>query len=135
MKTPFLGKGWKFPPVFKNVSGTVAMSTDEEDIEESLSILLSTRKGERITLPHYGCNLHPVVFSNIDSSTETYIRSLIEDAVLHYEPRIHLDEVTFDSSQQMDGLLLIHLHYTVRTTNSRRNMVFPFYLREATLIP
>jgi uncharacterized protein len=135
MKTPFLGKGWKFPPTFEKQAKSVAMSADEIDIEESLSILLTTRKGERITLPDYGCNLHPVVFRSIDSSTKTYIASLISDAVHQYESRIYLNEVRFDEVDLLEGILRIELDYTIRTTNSRRNLVFPFYINEGTMIP
>jgi phage baseplate assembly protein W len=135
MKTPFLGRGWSFPPTFQKSSKTVKMVEEVEDIEQSLTILLTTRKGERITLPDFGCNLHPSVFKKIDSSTETYLSALIADAILFYEPRIILDEVRFDKSNAIDGILRIDIHYTVRTTNNRRNLVFPYYFQEATLIP
>ena len=135
MERKFLGRGWAFPPTFSKIGKTVRMVEEVEDIEQSLTILLSTRRGERFVLPDYGCDLHPSVFRSINSNTETYLATLISDAILFHEPRITLDDVVFDKKDVLEGILRIDIHYTVRATNSRRNMVFPFYFHEATLIP
>jgi phage baseplate assembly protein W len=131
---PFIGRGWSFPPHFDKASGTVEMLTDEVDIESSLHILFTTRLGERIMLPNYGCDLQNVVFEAVNLTLKTYIRDLIETAILYFEPRITLNSTEVDSSDDNEGLLLIKLNYTVRTTNSRYNYVFPFYKNEATSI-
>lgn len=47
-KNSFLGKGWAFPPEFSHNDNPTRMSNYEEDIRQSLIILLSTRTGERI---------------------------------------------------------------------------------------
>lgn len=128
----FLGVGWSFPPEFHRHAAALGVKTvaEEADIAESLHILLSTRPGERVMRPDYGCGLHARVFDTINESTVTRIKDLIERAVLFFEPRITLDEIEIDTEQALDGLLRIHLHYTVRRTNSRANIVYPFYIRE-----
>lgn len=133
----FLGKGWSFPPEFHRHADAlgVKMVEAEADIEESLRILLSTRPGERVMQPGYGCGLHSRVFENITESAVTRIKDQIERAVLFYEPRITLDDIDIDTSDALDGLLKIRLNYTVRQTNSRSNMVYPFYFREASRVP
>lgn len=128
----FTGRGWKFPPEFDPNSGTVKMSENETDIEESLRILLSTRVGERIMHPAYGCNLEEMVFESMNLTLKTWLADLIENAILYFEPRIDLEDVMIDSSAENEGLLLIELLYKVRSTNSRYNYVFPFYKNEAT---
>lgn len=132
----FLGSGWGFPPTFaRSVQGQggggVAMVAAETDIRQSLVILFSTVPGERVMLPGYGCPLDRHVFDPIVQHTLTQIESMIRDAVLRYEPRILLEEVQFDSRRALDGELRITLVYLIRTTNTRSNMVFPFYLSEA----
>lgn len=126
----FLGIGWKFPPTFDKKSGSVMLVSEEEDIKESLKILLSTKPGERIMLPEYGCNLHRMIFDAINSSMITEIKGMIREAVLYFEPRILLHDVEVKQDTEQEGLLLINLHYTVRKTNKRSNMVYPYYIIE-----
>lgn len=128
----FLGRGWTFPPTFDNATDSVTMVSEEEDIHESLQILLSTRKGERIMLPDYGCNLDEMVFESMTTTFKTYIREMIRTAILFYEARIDLQTVKIDDSREVEGVILIILEYTVRTTNSRFNFVYPYYKKEGT---
>lgn len=130
----FLGSGWGFPPEFNKRSGAVRMVAGEEDIEESLRILMATKPRERVMQPDYGCGLKSLVFENIDSSSLTLIRDAIRRAVLFFEPRIDLDEIEIDEGRAYEGLLYIKLNYTVRATNSRSNLVYPFYFLEGTNI-
>lgn len=134
MDKSFLGRGWGFPPAFDRRSRSARMVAGEDDIRESLRILLATVPGERVMQPAYGCGLKLQVFESINESTLTLIRDSIERAVLFFEPRITLESVEMDAAQSYDGLLLIKLVYTVRTTNSRSNMVYPFYFLEGSNI-
>lgn len=130
----FLGTGWGFPPTFSNKSVTVGMLSDEADIESSLQILLSTRKGERVLRPDYGCNLDELVFEPLTTTFETYIKDLITTAILFYEPRIDVNKINLDDSGVYEGRIVISIDYTVRSTNSRFNFVYPFYKTEGTEI-
>lgn len=132
--TSFLGTGWSFPPAFDNLSGVVHTSSDQQDIEESLRILLSTRLGERIMEPGYGCNLEDLLFSPLDLTLKTYVRDQIETAILYHEPRIDPLKIDFSDSDDLEGKLLIQIEYMIRATNSRKNMVFPFYKGEGSEI-
>lgn len=133
----FLGTGWGFPPEFHKHGMALGVKTvaAETDINESLRILLSTHPGERVMQPDYGCGLNSRVFENITESAITQIKDLIERAVLFYEPRITLDEIDIDTVDALDGVLKIRLSYTVRQTNSRSNIVYPFYYLEASRVP
>ena len=126
----FLGTGWSFPPEFNRQARQVKMVSQEEVIRQSLWVLLSTTPGERIMQPAYGCGLKAMVFENITESTATEIRDIIERAILFFEPRITLNRVDLDTSEIYHGMLNISLEYTIRSTNSRSNMVYPFYLQE-----
>lgn len=128
----FLGTGWSFPPEFDRPAKAVKMVSGEEDIQESLRILLSTVPGERVLQPSYGCGLKRVVFEQVSENTITEIKDLIERAVLFFEPRISLTYIEVDTSQVYKGLMRIRLDYTVRETNTRSNMVYPFYFLEGT---
>ncbi|WP_195822705.1 GPW/gp25 family protein [Roseobacter sp. MH60115] len=130
----FLGRGWAFPPAFDNGTGEARLVQAEEDIAESLRILMETRPGERIMHPNYGCRLHDLVFEPMNSETEAEIEVAISRAILFFEPRIKLGAVTVDVRAALEGHLAVTLNYTVVETNERHNMVFPFYLTEGTLV-
>ena len=130
----FLGRGWTFPPVFENKRGSVVMVSDEDDILQSLKIILSTRRGERLTNPYFGCAMHDYLFNPIDDITKYMIVDAIKSAILDYEPRIDLEEVNVDLSEQLDGTVNVELVYLIRKINVRSNIVFPFYKLEGTLV-
>lgn len=125
----FLGTGWAFPPQFSRPGASVKMSSAEEDIKESLQILLTTRVGERLMRPTYGCDLHPYIFEPLNLTMQTYIRDLVETAILLHEPRVKLEKVTLEDNQN-EGILIIGVDYRIRGTNTRNNFVYPFYKNE-----
>ena len=131
-KTSFLGTGWSFPPTFGPGGAEVQTVSDVDDIEQSLMILLETRRGERVMQDDFGCDLSEFLFGEISLGLIGRMRSVITDAILHHEPRITLNGIELSEGGSVDGLLLIRIDYTVRATNSRYNMVYPFYLQEAT---
>ena len=130
--TSFLGRGWSFPPSFTRSQNGVEMTSDEEDIQKSLAILLSTNLGERVMQPTYGCNLTALLYEPLSTTLKTQIQDLVKTAILYHEPRIALNEVTLDLDDELDGLVQINVDYTIKTTNSRSNYVYPFYLKEGT---
>lgn len=125
----FLGRGWSFPPVLTEQG--VRMSAYEQDIEESLRVLFSTSPGERVNRYDYGCPLRRYAFEPLTTQLLVRMRNEINRAVTRYEPRIALEDVSFEE-QPEQGVLLIHVSYTVIRTNNRSNMVYPFYLNEGT---
>ena len=130
----FLGTGWGFPPTFTKEDRGARMVSQEEDICESLNILLSTRPGERVMQPNYGCNLDVLLFEPMNTAMVAYAKDLITKSILYHEARIDLDTIDIVTDQQSAGLLLIKLAYTIRSTNSRFNYVYPFYINEAEVI-
>ena len=127
----FLGTGWAFPPRFDAGGADVAMVSGHDDIAQSLTILLATRRGERVLREDFGCELGEFLFGEISQRLVGQVRDLVSDAILHHEPRVRLDEVRVSADQAGEGVLLVEIDYTVRATNSRFNYVYPFYLREA----
>jgi phage baseplate assembly protein W len=109
------------------------MSTGVQDIYESLHILLSTTLGERIMHPDYGCNLKDYVFDAMNVSMEAYIKKLVEDAIIYFEPRITLERLTVDIKDN-EGVMLINIDFRIDATNSRANYVYPYYIKEGTNI-
>lgn len=129
---PFLGTGWSFPPEFRIDQKDAKMISDEEDIESSLNILLSTRLGERVMVPEYGCNLDELLFEGLTRTLITYVVELIKTAILYHEPRIDVLKIDISETDPLEGKLIIEIDYKIRATNSRKNMVFPFYKEEGT---
>ena len=129
----FLGRGWAFPPSFDPDARGVQMVSDEEDIRQSLEILLSTTVGERVMQPQYGCDLQAYQFQPVNNTFLGFVADLVERAILYYEPRIVVQDVTVtrpDSEELLQGKVVISVDYVIATTNSRLNFVYDFYLRE-----
>ena len=106
------------------------MLSDAADVQSSLEILLSTRPGERVMEPNYGCNLDELLFEPLTTTLKTYITDLISMSILYFEARITLNKVDISQGNDLEGLVLIQLDYTVKSTNSRYNYVYPFYKNE-----
>ncbi|HEX4909586.1 MAG TPA: GPW/gp25 family protein [Permianibacter sp.] len=126
----FLGTGWSFPPRFDSVSGSVAMTADEEDIAASLQILFGTLRGERFLNPKYGLNLRELLFEPMSTTMTTFVKDNIRTNILVYEPRIAVENLALDTSRQYEGRISILLEYRVRATNSRYNLVYPFFISD-----
>lgn len=132
-ESSFLGLGWAFPPSFARGGADVEMVSGATDIHQSLQILLGTSPGERVLQETFGCDLTSLVFEGLDQGLINTIERLVTDGIRDFEPRIAVDQIDVSESDAQQGCVLISVSYTVRSTNSRFNMVFPFYLTEATL--
>jgi phage baseplate assembly protein W len=128
----FLGTGWGFPPEFDPLARKSRMVSAEDDIRESLQILLSTSPGERVMNPAFGCGLRTRVFGSVSAGMITEVKDMVERAILFYEPRITLNGIDVVQHDALGGILDIDIRYTVRSTNTRSNLVYPFYYLEAT---
>lgn len=130
----FLGKGWSFPPTFNITSKSVEITEKELDIQKSLEILLTTTVGERVMEPKYGCNMVDLVFEPLNTTIKTIMTDRIKTAILYFEPRIDAQNISLDTTDETEGLVLIKIDYVVRSSNSRFNFVYPYYIDEGTEI-
>lgn len=133
-KNTFLGRGWSFPPSFEKESRSVQMVEEDIDIEQSLKLILSTRPGERITNPAFGCKLFDYIFEPLVDATIFLMKDTIRTAILYFEPRITLNDIVIETDRELEGIIDIKLEYTIRKINVRSNIVFPFYKLEGTLV-
>jgi Bacteriophage baseplate protein W len=124
----FLGVGWAFPVAV--VAGRTATAVYEEDVRQAIRVILGTERGERVMRPEFGAGLGAFVFEPLDTATMEAVRARVEEALIDWEPRIDLDAVTVDGDPTERNKLLIGVHYRVRATNTRANLVYPFYLAE-----
>jgi phage baseplate assembly protein W len=123
----FLGKGWRFP-VNTNETGQITLTQDEENIRQAIWSILSTARGERVMRPDFGCGIHNLVFAVNSAGTAGRVATEVNQALLRWEPRITVLNVTAAPDTSQPNRLLIQIEYQVRTTNNRFNLVYPFYL-------
>jgi uncharacterized protein len=126
MSQEFLGVGWKFP--IQLSEGQIAWSSYEQDIVEAIQIILGTAPGERLMHPDFGCGIQELLFAPNNVQTASLVRFHVEDALTRWEPRIELRDVQVQPDPDEATLLLIQIEYRVRATDSRFNLVYPFYL-------
>lgn len=127
----FLGVGWKFP-IQVTPDGKIAQARHEQRIEESIYLILSTSKGERVMLPDFGCGIHDLVFAPNNTSTISLVVNNVRKALVANEPRIDVLDINAETAPERQNLLLIRIDYRIRANNAIGNLVYPFYINEGT---
>lgn len=130
LQKAFLGVGWAYPVGIDPTTGLTAIASYEDDVQQSLVIILTTARGERVMRPDFGCGIYNLAFAVIDTATLTRVESEVRTSIQKYEARVELIDVIVDPSQAADGLLNIEVDYLVRATNQVDNLVYPFYFAE-----
>lgn len=125
----FLGRGWAFP-VGVGLDSDVQMVADADDIAQAIRLILETDPGERIMRPDFGAGLRALLFEPINTSTLAMVQHRVKDALVRWEPRIDVANVTVLADEMELGRLSIGIEYSIRATNTFANLVYPFYLRE-----
>jgi phage baseplate assembly protein W len=126
----FLGRGWAMPVELNPQTGRVETVAYEDDIKQSMKIILETAPGERVMRPNFGCGIHEMMFIVLDTTTIERIRSVVEEALVRCEARIEVLSIKVDEDATVRGELKIDIDYRVRKTNQTGNLVFPFYFSE-----
>lgn len=125
----FLGAGWKFP-LQVTPGGKIAQARHEQRIEESIFLILSTAKGERVMRPDFGCGIHDLVFAPNDATTLAVVTQMVRDALIAYEPRVDVLDIGVENAPEQPNLLLIRVNYRIRANNALGNLVYPFFITE-----
>jgi uncharacterized protein len=127
----FLGVGWSAPLTLDG-RGEVAMAAYEEDVRQSILVILGTEPGERVMRPDFGAGLRALAFEPLNEVTMALAQDRVERGLIAWEPRIVVNDVavTVDGNRPELGRLRIEIAYTVRATNTSFNLVYPFYLAE-----
>ena len=126
----FLGTGLKFPVGINKVTGRFKMSSDDEDIKESIYIILMTRKGERLLMPNFGSNINDFVFEVVNETNLTLMENSIKNSIKKKKKRIRNLNVEISQDSQDSGRLIINISYIISNINMPGNIVFPFYIQE-----
>jgi phage baseplate assembly protein W len=129
MAEEFLGSGWAFP-LRLDEHGQVGAVALEDAVRQAIWLILSTAPGERVMRPTFGAGLADLVFAPNSPATQGLVSSAVRDALVEWEPRIDVLDVAATPDPEQPVRLLIEVDYAVRATNSRFNLVYPFYLQQ-----
>ncbi|ACZ30970.1 GPW/gp25 family protein [Xylanimonas cellulosilytica DSM 15894] len=129
MDREYLGVGLRFP-LQVTPAGAIATSSLEQKIEESIYLVLSTGRGERVMLPDFGCGIHDLVFAPGSAATIADVAADVREALVRYEPRIDVMTVDVEQAPGQPTVLLVRIDYRIRDNNARANLVYPFYITE-----
>lgn len=130
MSKDFLGRGLSFPIRVDKSTGKIKMVFAQDDIKESIRIILGTKKGERVMRPDFGSKLNDFLFESVDETTLFLIEEEVKSAITNWEPRVEDVSVNASLKDHSDGRVDIKIEYRVRMTNNLFNLVYPFYLKE-----
>jgi uncharacterized protein len=129
MEPNFLGQGWKFP-VKPGAAGRLSFTSGEEQIRQSIWIILSTAPGERQMRPRFGCGIHDLVFEPNTAALRGLIQEKVRESLTRYEPRIDVVDVRVETPPEERNYLLIRIDYRIRSNNAFFNLVYPFFINE-----
>ncbi len=127
----FLGIGWGFPIQFRANGKDLITTSGSDNISKSIWVILNTLPGERVMVNNFGSGLQNLHFETLNSKLINNLKRTISKSILLHEPRVQLDYIQVLIPDKYEGALTIELEYTVKNTNSRYNMVFPFYLESS----
>lgn len=128
MAREFLGRGWRFP-VTADAEGRIVESGEEEKVRQAIETILRTSRGERMMRPDFGCGIHDLVFDALSNEMIGRVQAAVADALAKWEPRITVLGVVAQQDPDERTRLLVEVDYRIRSTNSRFNLVFPFYVQ------
>ncbi len=126
----FLGRGIGFP-LRLDPRGGLALTSPEQDIAESIRIILSTRPGERVMRPEFGCRAHDLLFAPRNAQTEALMQQYVAEALAMWEPRIDVLAVNVSMEDGLDGGLYVEVEYQIKATHDERSIVYPFFIEGA----
>ncbi len=127
MNEEFIGRGWAFP-LRTDATGGIALVSREREVEEAIRLILGTTPGERPMRPEFGCRIHDFVFGLANGATANEITAEVNRALERWEPRIDIQDVIVSYDALDQTLIYIDVRYSLRRSNDRRNLVFPFYV-------
>jgi hypothetical protein len=127
MAHEFLGRGWSFPIAIDR--GRILEVSEDDKVRQAIEIILRTAPGERMARPGFGCGIHDLVFESISDDMLGRVITSVTAALAAWEPRIDVLEVSSLQDTEHPNRILIEIDYRVRSTNSRLNLVFPFYVQ------
>jgi len=128
MANDFLGKGLRFP-VSVNLNGGVSSSALEENVRQCIFIILGTAPGERINRPDFGCQVHDLMFAPNNALTAAMAAAYCEEAIYKFEPRVEEVRCQAQPNRDEPNRLDIRIEYVIAGKNDKRNLVFPFYMK------
>lgn len=128
MAHEFEGRGWQFP-IRVDDAGAIAEAREEDKVRRSIEIILRTAPGERVMRPDFGCGIHDLVFDTVSGAMIGRVASVVAGALATWEPRIDVLSVHPQQDTEDPTRLLIEINYRLRSSNSRFNLVFPFYVQ------
>lgn len=97
-------------------TGGVSLAEGSAAVRQAVLILLTTRPGERVMRPDYGCDLHRLVFSPNDDTTAGLAIHYVRRALARWEPRVEIVRLDADPDPGDPGRLRIELEYRLRST-------------------
>ena len=127
MDRPILGQGWRFP-ILPDDTGSLSYVADDVNVEQSVRILLLTDIGQRVMRPDFGCDAPRLVFAPGSMQYLRLLETTVREAVRDWEPRVELEDVRAEVDPEEETRVIVSIDYRVRQTNTRTNLVFPFYL-------
>src|SRR5215207_2630724 len=111
------GQGLGFPPRV-GADGRLAWSEGEENVRESIRVILLTEPGERLMREEFGCGLRRFLFEPNTVTTRALIRESVINAIKAREPRVAVEAVTVEADSEDARLVAVEIHFRLVATQA-----------------
>lgn len=127
VESDVVGRGFAFP-MHVDQTGGIAMASGPDAVQRALTIVLSTAPGERVMRPEFGCAIWELLFAPVNANNLGLMAEHVREAIGRWEPRVEVDDVVVRPDPANAARVTIDVTYRMRSTNDRRNLVYPFYV-------
>jgi len=128
--TEIIGRRWSFPPRLSD-RNRVGLVDYDTNIKQAIYVIINTVPGERVMRPEFGCEIHSLIFHPANEQTAAVAERYVREALIRWEPRITLKDVTVTPGASERGELFINLVYQIKGQHDVRSLVYPYYLLPA----
>jgi uncharacterized protein len=125
----FIGRGLSFP-LQVDSQGRLSLTNGENEIFQSIRIILETSPGERVMRPTFGCRVWELIFEPRDASTEALLKEYVREALAMWEPRIEVTGVDILEEGTPQEVVMVNIRYLIKNTHDERSIVYPFYIMD-----
>jgi len=123
----FIGRGIAWPMGVDH-TGALRMSEGAGDLDRSIRVVIATAPGERVMRPEFGCKIWDMLFEPVTANLMGQMAQAVRDALAQWEPRVTVEDVEVGQDDNDHALVHIGVRYVIKSTNDKRNLVYPFYV-------
>jgi phage baseplate assembly protein W len=122
--------GWSFPVRVNPMTGKIETTTMQDDVKQSILILLRTFQGERLYHGAYGSNVNKFMFEPVKKSLMKNLKVEVLKTIRRWEKRAENLSIDVYNIVDNETALVINIRYTIAGTDIDQELNYALDLLE-----